>query len=263
MNQPSNPHLTVDIGTLFSVGESHNRLDPTNWLNNGQGSYEPLCTLTQPVEAVGVTGGPAATTSREGPSVSITFAPTDGVSVRGFLPDSYVCDTSQPHGHMMTSVDTLSRSIQLLDLEPSTVLDWIETQSNRTAVIRAARCAISRWRFDELDEPMAAKARMLLRENVRRHERTHVTYSLNPQTALWKELELQYRWMLLSAVPTIWSDQDFLGRFLSRLGTPSTYLTELLAILNEEYTTEIPAVRHTVETRVAAHQDSAINALVE
>lgn len=258
-------YLTINLNSLFCVESGENRFDPASWLNDGPGYYEPVFTQTTPLKIVDVSSSNSTPHNSHGiPSVAVTFAPVGRRTTPRPAPDVYVREASKKLGQMITSIDTLSRSIQLIDLDPRTVMDAVEAQPNKTSEDHAAvRRAVRAWRFDDLDDAAAIKARQLLSENVRRHEREHVKTGLNPQTALWNELEVQWRWTLLTAAPSIWSDRGFLGRFLDRYGIPCTYTSELLAILQEEYSTDDPTVQRAVEQRVAAHQGGAVGPLLD
>ncbi|UPM43171.1 hypothetical protein [Halocatena salina] len=184
----------------------------------------------------------------------LTFVPTGEPTIKGTTPDVHVRGALGMHGHMGMSVDSLSRSMLLTDIDERALIDLIHSRATVDAESRDAlrQDLLIPGLYESFDDTVATQAATLLKENIRRHEREHVQCLLDPDTALWKEFELYYRSILVGAEARTWTDMEFLDRLAVLYTTPSRFIVELLAMLTEDYTMADPAVQRAVESRVTA-----------
>jgi hypothetical protein len=107
---------------------------------------------------------------------------------------------------------------------------------------------------DILDDQAATQAIKVVQENVGRHEREHMKCLLDPSTALWHELQMYYRLLLLSAQLSTWRDPAFLNTTAIGYTIPSRFTVELLAMLKEDYSMLDSGVRKVVKQRLIAQR---------
>jgi hypothetical protein len=253
----NSPHsVTIELGPTFGEDTNRVRNGQISWLNDiDRLDGDPILSVEIPLELVGVAANavPDRGTSLRAPSSSLTFSSSGEIAVRGVTPDSFVRDQFDVSGTTGTCVDSLSRSVLLTDIDERTFIEEIKSRTDVDADGLAAlkRDLLVPTFYDTFDDDTAAKATTLLKTNIRRHERAHVRSLITPDTALWRELELYWRSILLGANPQTWTDSSFVSRF-SRLYTiPSRFTNELLAMLTEEYTVAESRVQQAVKHGVA------------
>jgi hypothetical protein len=260
--------ITIELGPTFgstSSDVSRVRNGQISWINEMDVNADPIFTLEMPLELVGVAAGksPSSADSLQIPPSSLTFVPTGDITVHGVTPDSPVRDQLLGDGEMGMSVDTLSRSVILTDVDERTFIEVLRTRDDIDTVSLDAlkRALLVPAFYDEFDDVAATNAQDLLTENIRRHEREHVRCLIDPDTAIWREFELYWRSIFVGAKQQTWTDASFLNRLAALYRTPSRFTIELLAMLTEDYATDDPAVQRAVEAGVAA-QRGAENALL-
>lgn len=230
--------------------------DPSNWLANLNERYNPIFTVEIPLELADITGETIENSTLQ-QSSSLVFVPCGGEAVQGVTPDMYTRDALRSDGELETRVDSLSRSVHATDLDASTVIDALQTQTDiHDARLDALKRDFLNSEFSQLNTDAATQASQLLRDNVRRHEREHIRCLLDPMTAIWRDLELFQRAVTLTANPRKWNDLGFLDAFATLYAIPNCHMTEVLAMLTEDYTAAAPAVQQAVESYVAGQNET-------
>jgi hypothetical protein len=253
------PAITIELGPTFGKDTNRVRNGQVSWLNDiDHLDSEPILSVEIPLELVGAAASVVSDrrASARSPSSSLTFSPSGEMAVSGVTPDSSVRDRLSMSGTSGTGVDSLSRSVLLTDIDERT---FIEAITSRTDIDAEGLAALKRdllvpTFYDRFDDDTADKATTLLKTNIRQHERAHVRSLITPDTALWRELELYWRSILLGANPHTWTDPGFVSRFAGLYTIPSRFTNELLAMLTEEYTLAEPRVQRAVENGVAAQR---------
>lgn len=259
MNEQSlSQSITVDLGPTYGSDVDRIRNGQLSWLTEMDGINDPIFTVEIPLELVGVVSesvGNATSTTQTVPT-SLEFAQCGDVIVRGTRPDSYTLDILCTGGGMNMSIDSLSRSILLTDIDERTFVDTLESRSDiDEEYINAIRQKLLvPTLYEQHDDTVATQATMMLKENIRRHERAHVRCLIDPTTALWRELELYWRSIFLCADHSTWHDTNFLTRLVDFYTTPSRFTVELLAMLSEDYATDNRTVRRAISNSVAGHR---------
>jgi hypothetical protein len=260
-NRSSSQAITIELGPTFGsmssdIGRVRN--GQISWIDGMDVKVDPIFTLEIPLELVGVAAGepPSRADSRQSPPSSLTFSPSGDVTVQGVTPDTPVRDQLLNDGEMGMSVDTLSRSVILTDIDERTFVEALRGRDDIDAdSLDALKHALLVPTFyDEFDDGAATHAQDLLTENIRRHEREHMRCLIDPETAIWREFELYWRSIFIGAKQQTWTDADFLNRLAALYRTPSRFTVELLAMLTEDYATDDPAVQRAVEAGVAAQR---------
>lgn len=255
MNNRSPSRITLDLGPAFDFESSLSQVDQLSWLDEIEETSSHIFTLQIPLELDDIHGTmPTMNHSTSGASpVSLTFVQSGEVAVQGVQPDSYVYNALCAGGRMGLGVDSLSRSILMNNIDESEVMNALRMHSNIDAewlTESLQRNLLVPGFSDVLDDQAATQATKLVRENVRRHEREHIRCLLNPTTALWHELHLYYRLLLLSSQLSTWRDPEFLNTTAFCYTIPSRFTIELLAMLQEDYSTLEPNVRRVVKQRI-------------
>lgn len=247
------PRITINIESIRGFS-SHE--DQSNWLVDLDERYNPIFTVETPLELTDIADETTGSSVLQ-QSPSLVFVPYDSETVHGIMPDMYTRDALYSYGELETRVDSLSRSVHAVDLNPTSVIDALGTQIDiHEARLDALKRDFLESEFSQLDTDTATQASQLLQENVRRHEREHIRCLLDPSTALWRELELFQRAVALSASPRRWNDLGFLDAFASLYVIPNCYMAEVLAMLTEDYTTADPAIQEAVESYVATQNET-------
>lgn len=259
MNNHNPSHITLDLGPAFDFESNLTQTDQLSWLDEVEETASHIFTLQIPLELDDVHGTrPTVNHSSSGASpVSLTFVQSGEVTVQGVQPDPYVYDALRAGGRMGLGVDSLSRSILMNDLDEETVMNALRMHSDIDAkwlIESLQRNLLVPGFSDILADQDATQATKLVRKNVRRHEREHVKCLLNPTTALWHELHLYYRLLLLSAQLSTWRDPVFLHTTAVSYTIPSRFTVELLAMLKEDYSLLGPDVRRVVKQRIIAQR---------
>jgi hypothetical protein len=256
-NRSSSQRITIDSSALFGTGAHIGKIQDGhfNWLDDQ--SYTHIFTLTIPLEVVDSTTQEkteASVLSQSTPP-SLEFIAKSDWKVRGVTPDRYMSDLLYAGDKFSTGVDMLSRSVFLTDIN-STGIDRLQTQFEIDAHHPDTHGQnFLGPQFDtDLNGEAATRASELLTTNVVRHEREHIRCLIDLRTALWRELELYCRSVLLAAKPQFWSHTDYPEQLAAQYMIPSRFTTELLAILREDYTTADSVVQQTVEQYVTAHR---------
>lgn len=252
----NSPHaITIELGPTFGEDTNRVRNGQLSWLNDiDHLKSEPILSVEIPLELVGTAAsvGSNRCASVRSPSSSLTFSPSGEIAVSGVTPDSSVRDRLGVSGTTGMGVDSLSRSVLLTDIDERTFIDAI---TSRTDVDTDGLAALKRdllvpTFYDRFDDDTADKATTLLKTNIRQHERAHVRSLITPDTALWRELELYWRSILVGANPQTWTDSGFISRFVRLYTLPSRFTNELLAMLTEEYTMAESRVQRAVKNGV-------------
>lgn len=258
MSNRASSSITIDLGPTFGSDIERVRDGQISWLDDMDGHADPIFTFEIPLELRGVV--PTASTTD---TDSVQMAPTalefsqcgDGV-VRGIQPDSLLREILCAGGGMNMSVDSLSRSILLTDVDERTFIDRLQARADTTAewLDTLRRKLLVPAFFDVLDDATATRATTQLKANIREHEREHVRCLIEPSTALWRELELYWCSVLLCTKSLTWRHPDVLNRIAALYGTPSHFTAEVLAILNEPYAIDNPAINRAVDSDIAAQR---------
>lgn len=259
MNNHNPSRITLDLGPAFDFESNLTQTDQLSWLDEIGETASHIFTLQIPLKLDGVHGTrPTMNHSSSGASpVSLTFVQSGEVTVQGVEPDLYVCDALCAGGRMGLGIDSLSRSILMNDIDESAVMNALRMHSNidvEWLIESLQRNLLVPGVSDVLNDQAATQATKVVQENVRRHEREHMRCLLNPSTALWHELHLYYRLLLLSAQLSTWRDPAFLNTTAIRYTIPSRFTVEILAMLQEDYSMLEPEVRRVVKQRVIAQR---------
>ena len=261
MNGWSSQSVTIELGPTFgSHGGDVGRVrsGQISWIDEMEMSVEPIFTLDIPLEVVGVAAsGPSALDdSVRSPPSLLTFTPCGDVTVEGITPDSAVRDVLLGGDEMGMSVDSLSRSVILTDIDERTFVETLRSRADidpeGLAALKHALLVPTFYESDDLNEEAATQAQKLLTENIRQHEREHIRCLIDPETAIWREFELY--WRSISAGIQSQCRPEFLRRLARVYTIPSHFTAELLAIVAEDYTTDNPIANRAVETKVAARR---------
>lgn len=266
MTSHPSPSITINLAPTFGtsaadVGRVRN--GRVSWLNEMDMSPEHIFALRTPLEIDGIAKGELANGGeqlRTPPPSSVRTVRSGEITVSGVPPDSSVRRVLfADRMEMEMSVDALSRSILLTDVDERTFVDVLrrhpDTDGDDLEAVK--RALLVPTFYDNLDTASAARAQQLLTDNIRRHELNHIHSLINPETALWRELELYWRSVLVGANPRTWNDPGFLRRFARLYATPSHFIVELLALLTEDYTTADPSVQQVVEAGVTNQRETA------
>ncbi len=250
--------ITVELGPTFGSDIDRVRKSQVSWLDGMTVSNDPIFAVEQPVELVGVSASGSSDTSvpLPSPASSLTFVPAGERKTRGIMPDSHIVNQLRSNGSTGMCVDSLSRSVLITDVDERTVIDAIQAQAdvNTDSLNALKRDLLVPKFYDDLPQAKASQATALLKKNVRRHEREHVRCLLNPETAIWNELEVYWRSVLLGKNPRTWNDPSFLSRFADLYTIPSQYTIELLAMARERYAAADSAVEQAVKSEVASQR---------
>lgn len=257
---PSHP-ITIDLGSTFgSTDDDVDRVrhGQISWLGELPMPSSPIFSMKIPLEVVGaIVHGPVddSHSSRSPPS-SLTLRPCGDVDIQGTTPDSAVQQALLGGGRIDMAVDSLSRSIILTEIEARTFVEELQSRVDidSEGITALKRALLVPQFYDEFSEETATQAKWLLKENVRQHELEHIGCLINPRTALWREFELYWRSILVTAKPHTWCDSEFLRRLAILYSTPSHFTIELLAMLREDYTASNSTVQEVVESNVAAQR---------
>lgn len=253
----SSQSVTIDSSALFGTGAHIGDLQDGhfNWLDDP--SYTHIFTLTMPLEVVNRTTQEKTESSAPSQSTppSLEFIIKDDRKVRGVTPDQHIFDILCTGDKFSTGVDMLSRSVFLTDIN-STGIDRLQTQfeTNPNIYDMNGQTFLGPQFDTDLNGEAATRASKLLTTNVVRHEREHVRCLIDLRTALWRELELYCRSVLLAAKPQFWYHTDYPEQLAAQYMIPSRFTTELLAILREDYTTADSVIQQTVEQYVTTHR---------
>lgn len=255
-----NSSVMIPLGPAIGTEVDPIQHGQGGWMDSIKRANDPLFIFEQPLELVDVNWyeSTKTTASLRTPSSVLQFARCGDMEVRGVSPDRYVCDILRTGGKLGIGVDSLSRSILLTSIDYRALVNALQTQTNIDTdhfdELRSDLLVSSFFDDDELSDAALDQARTLLTENIQKHEREHLRCILDPSTALWRELELHWRSILISANPNTWDDSGFLDSLARLYGIPSWYTNELLAIAREDYAAENPTVQRTVEKSVAAQR---------
>ncbi|MFC6965048.1 hypothetical protein ACFQJ8_27305 [Halocatena marina] len=251
--------ITLDLGPTFNFDVDRGRTGQVSWLDDVSEDTSLIFKFEMPLELVDISTSKAATTSGLSGSspVSIEFIQCGREKTHGIEPDPYIRNILRAGGRMGLGVDSLSRSVVLSDINEHTVIDALQANPNIDAgwlIESLRRNLLIPSFYGELDDEATSQAIELVRSNVRRHEREHMRCLLNPSTALWRELGLYYRLILLSSQLSTWHSPSFLNTTAALYMTPSRFTVELLALLKEDYTSADPTVQQAVQQRVVAQR---------
>jgi hypothetical protein len=252
---PSSP-IKIDLGPTFGSDIDRIRNGQISWLSEIEGGDGLIFSLEIPLELVGSVSDAKSTSNPMESLTSLKFVPRGDVKVQGTQPDSHIREILCAGGGMNMSVDSLSRSILLTDVDERTFIDKLQERPDTTAegldVLR--RKLLVPALFNALDDTTATQATTQLKENIQHHEREHVRCLIDPETALWRELELYWCSVLICTKSLTWHHSDVLNRLVALCGTPSRFTAELLAMLNEPYPMDNPAIERAVSTDITAQR---------
>lgn len=250
--------MTINLGPTFLNGAmSQSRSDQLAWLAEMNEHCEHIFTLDIPLELIDANRSSAQNNSARSSPLSLEFAITGDGEIRGATPDSYTYDILRAGGKLEPGVDVLARLAFFADVDVSALMSALQ---NRSEINAEWLNTNGQDLFDpqftmNLDSKTATRARQLIGDNIKRHEREHIRCLINPRTALWRELELYWRSVLICKNPQYtWGNIPFLNRLCDLYATPSRFTAELLAISEEDYTTADPVVQRAVEQYVTVQR---------
>ena len=251
--------VTINLGStcINSAIGSQDWTDQLGWLEEINADCEHIFTLDIPLELVDASRSPASSVSPRSSPLSLEFVIDDDVEIYGMSPDSYTYDILCAAGTFEPGVDVLSRLAFFIDVDTSALVSALRNPPEiETGWLKSSGDDFFDPQFTtDLDPEAATQANLLIADNVDRHEREHIRCLINPQTALWRELEFYWRSVLICKNPQYtWGNWSFLNRLSELYATPSRFTTELLAILKEDYTTVGPTVQRAVEQHVTAQR---------
>lgn len=228
MSSAPTGRLHVKLGPTFGADRDRVRQGHCSWLTGINSEYEHIVTYEIPLEVVGV-----ALNER-----TVEFLSGNASKSRGISLGQHIRRALQTPGSVGTGVDALSRSVLQTELDERMLKKAISNQVGETNCFETITegMLVPRLR-EELDDADIHRAVDLLKENVQRHERRHIQCLLDPETAIWRELELYWRSVLIGANPQTWGNSPFLDRLAALYTTPSRFTLELLAMLAEDYST--------------------------
>lgn len=254
--QYSSRPITISLGPTYSSDVSRIRNGQISWLDGldeVDQTDDPIFTLEIPLELVDVV---EKDDSRQSSLPSIEFVQCGSMNIHGVTPDPSVRGVLQAGRNMSQGIDSLFRSVVLADIDERVLLDVLQTRIDLDTDQRAtlSRALLVPGFFSERENDVATQATRILKENIRQHECEHVQCLINPSTALWREIELYWRSILVAIHSKTWVQPDFLNRLATLYTTPSRFTTELLAMLTEDYTAENPAVQQAITHDVASRR---------
>lgn len=255
-NQQSSHPITINLGPTFGSDLARVRNGQISWLDDIEGTTDPIFTLEIPLELADVVSNTWTTDPTQMDPTSLEFTQRGDVTVQGIQLDPHTRDILSAGGGMSMSVDSLSRSILLTDVDERTFIDKLQA---RTSISGEGLDALRRKLlvpalFDVLDDATATQTTTQLKANIRAHEREHVRCLIEPSTALWRELELYWCSVLTCTKSRTWRRPDVLNRLAALYGTPSRFTAELLAIFNEPYAIDNPAIERAADTDIATQR---------
>jgi hypothetical protein len=251
--------MMINLGPTFLNGamSSQSRSDQLAWLSEINEHCEHIFTLNMPLELVDADRSFVRDDSARSSPLSLEFAITGDGEIHGETPDSYTYDILRAGGELEPGVDVLARLAFFADVDVSMLMSALQNHSEINAEWLNTN---GQDLFDpqftmNLDQKATTRARQLIGDNIERHEREHIRCLITPRTALWRELELYWRSVLICENPQYtWDNKAFLNRLSELYATPSRFTTELLAILEEDYTTAAPVVQQAVEQYVTTQR---------
>lgn len=256
MDNQQSPHpITINLGPTFGSDLDRIRNGQISWLDDLEGT-DLIFTLEIPLELADVVSTPSPTDLTQRVPTSLEFTQHGDVTIRGIQLDPHTRDILCAGGGMSMSVDSLSRSILLTDVDERTFINRLQARADISTewldILR--RKLLVPALFETLDDATATRTTTQLKTNIRKHEREHVRCLIEPSTALWRELELYWCSVLTCTKARTWRHPEVLNRLAALYGTPSRFTAELLAILNEPYAMDNPAIERATDTDIAAQR---------
>ncbi len=254
-NRRESQTVTIELDPAFGAGLTQGYGERMQWVNEIGVSEQPIFTAEIPLKPIDWLPSEPAETRGPRPSspVSLELTVCGDVQIHGVSVDPYTRTALTVGGEIGTSVDALSRSILIIDEAADAVWNTLRSSVSDEMEASAPYGNLSSLLHNEpvLNTTQAAE---VLTTNIERHEREHVRCLIDPETALWHELELFWRSVLLGANSRTWYDEEFLTRFVTLFTTPSRFTVEALAMATEEYTMADPALQQLLEASVAAQR---------
>jgi len=244
----------VKLGPTF--GEDVARIRGRSCTLPTQGEYTPIFEFTIPLE---LHTDPVQFDQNDIPYVRFTANSEDcHINNSTAAPDEVVSDRLLQGGTIATSVDSLSRSFIHQPASETTLLRLLEQeQAVSASVLEAIRKQlVTPLLSDDLSQSQARSARNLLSQNIRSHEAQHVRDLIDPRTAMWKETELLWQFQLIAASPHALDNESIVKRIAVLYAIPRQFLTELSALVTEQYEISDPQIESVLTNRVSKQRGS-------
>lgn len=239
----------VKLGPTF--GEDIARIRGRSCTLPTQGEYTPIFEFTIPLE---LHTAPVQFDQNDIPYVRFTANSEDyHINNSAAAPDEVVSDRLLQGGTIATSVDSLSRSFIHQPASETTLLRFLEQEPAVSASVLEAirKQLVTPLLSDDLSQSQARSARNLLSQNIRSHETQHVRDLIDPRTAMWKETELLWQFQLIAASPRALDNESIVKRIAVLYAMPRQFLTELSALVTEQYETSDPQIESVLTNRVS------------
>jgi len=239
----------VKLGPTF--GEDIARIRGRSCTLPTQGDYTSIFEFTIPLE---LHTPPVQFDQNDIPYVQFTANPEDYyVNNSTIVPDEVISDRLLQGGTIATSVDSLSRSFVHQPASETTLLRILEQESavSLSALNTIRRQLVTPLLSDDLSQSQARSARKLLSQNIRSHEAQHVRDLIDPRTAMWKETELLWQFQLIAASPRALENESIMKRVAVLYAIPRQFLTELSALVTEQFETSDPQIESILTKRVS------------
>lgn len=248
---PSARNIAVDLNAPFvdNVGQvRQGQFDLWEPINERVKHIFTIVTPLKPLEVVDAPVNDSFEREQQQTAFpTLMFEPVGESTIYGRTPGPTVRDILRRREVIQTAVDTLSRSIHLIEEIDETGMATLQSHiDNGDSWFTKEGQPLGRF-TRELPPEEAAKARALLASNVKRHEYTHFKQLIDPETAFWRELDLYWHSFLLVANPNTWDDVTFLKTFATLYTIPNRFVAEFFAMDAEVYTTAPRPVREVVK----------------
>lgn len=239
----------IKLGATF--GEDIARIRERSCTLPTHSEYTSIFELTIPVE---LHKSPVQFDQDDIPCVRFSANPEDCyINNSTVVPDTIISDRLIQGGTVETSVDSLSRSfvhqpasenalLRVLDQEPTVSASMLNSIRKQL---------VTPLLSNNLSRAQAKSARQLLSQNIRSHEAQHVRDLIDPRTAIWRETELLWQFQLIAASPGAIDNESIVKRIAVLYSTPRQFLTELSALVTEQFETSDTQVNSVLTKRVS------------
>jgi len=200
---------------------------------------------------------PVQFTSRDIPSLRFETREEDReIQINNVAPSEVTTQRLLQGGEIATGVDALSRSIVH---QPASEAALIRRLSDHPEVSATSLDAVREKMItpllaDQFSQPQITEARDLLARNTRNHETQHIKDLINPETALWREIELYWQLQLIAASPETLDNETIVNRVAALYATPRQFLTEISALATETFDSPETEIEEFLFQRITAQR---------